>query len=192
MLPQAAGAWSLSEPVSVVGGLDHLTGCTVAITADGAVLPPQVVVDGCITLQQPASSIIAGQGFSCQLQTLRLDAGQPTLQGQRKSVPAVTVRTQDARGLYVGPTFSALTEMKEREYEGWGAPTQFQQKGGPLASPVSGGPSAMNPLYYADRRTIMEDYITEDGQVCILQTYPMPATVLAEVLEVDVGDQPSQ
>jgi hypothetical protein len=124
--PQAAGEWSLTAPVSVVGGLDHLNGCTVAVVADGSETPVQTVIDGCITLAVPASNIVAGQPFSAQIMTLPLNNGPPANQARRGGIPAVTMRTLDTRGIAVGPSFSMLTEEKERTDENFGQPIQME------------------------------------------------------------------
>ncbi len=190
VLPRVeAGDWSLTAAVSVVGGLDHLNGATVQILADGAVQSPKAVVDGCITLDIPATVIIAGQGFTAQLQTMRLEVKQPTSQGQRKMLPNAHIRVKDTRGLTAGPTWDALTEVKEREDEPMGQPIGFQVGGGlSLPELYEGAPSAPRPLWYADRFLIMEGAWSEDGVVCIQQSYPLPATILALIPAVLLGD----
>lgn len=191
MPPIASGGWSLTTPQTVVGGLDHLTGATVAVVADGSVLDPLTVSDGCITLPGAASSILAGQGFSAQLMTLRLDAGTPTVASRRKTIPALTVRSLDTRGLAVGRTFDTLVPVKEREDEQFGQPIRFSGGGGQLAPFFTDAPVGQRPLTYPDRRIVLDGQYDVDGQVCIMQSYPMPATILADIVEVSLGDTPS-
>jgi hypothetical protein len=81
-----------------VTGLDHLEGETVGILADGSVLPQQVVANGKITLQQPASKIIIGLPYVSDGQTLNIDTGEPTTQGKRKKIPSATLRVERTRG----------------------------------------------------------------------------------------------
>lgn len=66
--PTAVGSWfvdsglpfAFADPVSVIGGLDHLEGQEVAIFADGARQPNRTVAGGRITLNQPASVGVVG------------------------------------------------------------------------------------------------------------------------------------
>ncbi|CAJ0802982.1 hypothetical protein LMG18090_04370 [Ralstonia mannitolilytica] len=167
--PAVAGSWSITTPVSTIRGLDHLNGQTVSILADGNVAPPQVVVDGSITLDRPYSAITAGLPFTCQLQSLYLDiqGADGTIQSKRKTVPAVTVRMQDTRGLKAGPTFDNLVEIKERTTE-------------PMGQPIK--------LFTGDQRIVLPASYNVPGQICIQQDYPLPSTILALIPEVVVGD----
>ena len=82
---QPSGSWTMTAPVSTIGGLQHLAGATVTGLADGNVIPPTVVsATGTITLGTPASQVTVGLAFLPQFQTVYLDAGEPTVQGQRK------------------------------------------------------------------------------------------------------------
>ena len=65
----------------------HLAGATVTGIADGNVIPPTVVpANGIVTLPEAATSATVGLGYQAQLQSLYLDVGQPTVQGQRKKI----------------------------------------------------------------------------------------------------------
>lgn len=169
--PAVSGAWSITTPVTSIRGLDHLNGQTVSILADGNVAPPQVVVDGAITLDRAYSAITAGLPFICQLQSLYLDIQSPdgTIQSKRKTIPAVTVRMQDTRGLKAGPTFDDrdMVEIKERTTE-------------PMGQPIK--------LYTGDQRVPLPASYNLTGQICIQQEYPLPSTILALIPEVVVGD----
>jgi hypothetical protein len=166
--PAAQGAWSMTAPVSTIRGLDHLNGQTVSILADGNVQPQQVVSGGSVTLQVSASAIVVGLPYTAQMRTLYLDVpGPATAQSKRKVIPAVTVRTQDTRGLKVGPDFGTLREIKDRTTERMG--------------------QAIN-LFTGDHRITIDGLWTTYGQVCVQQDQPLPATVLALVPEVYIGD----
>lgn len=166
--PAPPGTWSITTPVSSVSGLGHLEGKTVAILADGNVHPNRVVVNGSITLEQPASSIVVGLPYTAQLRSLYLDLpGEPTVQGKRKAISAVTVRQQDSRGLKVGYDPDALVEFKERQAEAMGAPIT---------------------AFTGDRRVTIPTQFDVAGQVYVEQDYPLPATILALLPEVSVGD----
>lgn len=190
VLPRVeANDWSMTTPVQIVGGLDHLNSSVVQVLADGGVQTPKTVVDGCITLDTEASRIIVGQGFTAQLQTMRLETSQPTSQGKRKTVSALHVRVKDTRGLAVGASWDFMNEIKERENEPMGDGVQFQTGGGlPLTELYPGAPSAPDPLWYADRSAVIGSAWSEDGVVCLQQSYPLPATVLAVIPSILEGD----
>lgn len=189
ILPSVAGGdWSLTMPVTVVGGLDHLNGATVQVLADGSVQTPQTVVDGCITLDTAASAVIVGLGFTCQLQTMRLEPGGETMQGRRKTIPTLVLRTKDTRGLTAGATWTSMVEVKEREYENFGEPIVFQDGGQIMPQLYAGAPVAFVPLSYPDTLTHLQTDYREEGQVCIQQSWPLPATVLAVIPFLNAGD----
>ena len=178
-----AGEWSLAWPVWTLGGLDHLEGSLVQVVADGSVQTPKRVVDGSVTLDSPASTAIVGLGFTAQLQTPRLETkAGGTSQGKKKTMTQAIVRVKDARGLFVGQEWDRLVEVKQRRDEAAGAPISMQTGGQVLAPAYDGAPAAFAPLGYEDQKVSLIGGWTEDGQVCIQQSYPMPATVLAVVL----------
>lgn len=167
--PAQPGSWSITTPVTGITGLDHLDGETVSILADGNVAPPQIVVNGSISLDRAYSAITVGLPFQCQLQSLYIDvqSDSGTIQSKRKTVPAVTVRMQDTRGLKVGPTFNTLVEIKERTTEKMGAPIA---------------------LFTGDQRVVCPANYNVPGQICVQQDYPLPSTILALIPELQVGD----
>jgi len=186
--PTTTGDWSLTTPVSVVGGLEHLNGCTVQIVADGSVVPPQTVVGGCVTLPEAATAIVAGQGFTCQFQTLR--PGDPAIQGRRRSVSSVTLRVVDTRGVAVGNSFSDMVEVKQRDDENYGQPIEFQIGGGALPPDFTGAPLGQDPIGYDDIYTNLGGGWDTQGHLCVMQSYPMPLQIIGTVSEITVGDSP--
>ena len=167
--PAAPGNWSVTTPVQAISGLDHLNGQVVSILGDGNVAPQQTVVNGSITLDRAYSAITVGLPFVCQLKSLYLDIQEAggTIQSKRKTIPAVTIRMQDSRGLKAGPTFSNLIELKERTTEPMGQPIQ---------------------LFTGDRRVTLPASYTVPGQICVQQDAPLPCTVLSLIPEVVIGD----
>jgi hypothetical protein len=158
--------------VTTISGLDHLNGATVSILADGTVQPQQVVLNGSITLQYPGSTVTVGLPYVSQMQTLCMEPEGMAMQVQdyRKKISAVAVRVADTRGLKVGPSFTDLTEIKER------------------SALVSMG-SAI-PLFTGDERLVIDNKYLVDDDVCIEQDNPLPCTVLGVVPEVSIGDSP--
>ena len=101
VVPAAQGQWTLTQPQTVIGGLNHLVGATVTGLADGNVIPNQTVAaNGTITLTVPATSVVVGLGYQVQVQSMYLDIGNPTIQGQRKKIANVTARVQASGGHY--------------------------------------------------------------------------------------------
>ena len=84
--------------------------------------PAATVSRGRITLTRAAGRIVAGLPYVCDLETLNIEAGPPTLQGRLKVINEVTLRVKDTRGLSVGPTSSRLVDIKERLGENYGYP----------------------------------------------------------------------
>lgn len=80
-------------PRTEVSGLDHLEGETVAVLADGAVVSDQVVSGGAITLDAPASKIVAGLPYEHRYKSLKLAVGARagTAIGKTKRIGAVTL-----------------------------------------------------------------------------------------------------
>lgn len=166
--PVASGQWSMTAPVTTVGGLEHLRGQTVAVLADGSVHQGLVVsATGTVTLPEAASAIVIGLPYISRLKTLYLDVGEPTIQGRRKKLPAITLRVVDSRGMEAGPTFAMLQPFKERTNERMGDPI----------IPITG-----------DERVVMDPKWQTEGQVCVQQQHPLPCSVIAFIPEVTVGD----
>jgi len=184
--PATAGNWTMTAPDAIIAGLNHLIGATVTGVADGAVIPPTVVsAAGTIVLPQPASSVVVGLGFQAQLQSVYLDAGEPTVQGQRKKIAAATARIEASRGLKIGsnqPDGSTLSPPQIAP--AWSGLTAVPDKG---VSPYGSG---VVPLYTGDLRIVVSGGYATPGQVAIQQDNPLPMNVLALVPELYPGDLP--
>jgi len=68
----AAATYS-GAPATVITGLSHLEGETVAIRADGGTLPSQTVTGGQITLASAASVVVVGLPFVPQIQPMKVE-----------------------------------------------------------------------------------------------------------------------
>jgi hypothetical protein len=156
----------------VVSGLDHLNGASVSILADGNVQPSQVVQNGTVTLNFPATIVTVGLPYVAQLQTLCMEPEGMAMQVQdyRKKIAAVAVRVTDTRGLKVGPNFNDLTEIKMR------------------SSGVYMGQAI--PLFTGDQRVVIDNQYLVDDDVCIQADQPLPCTILGIIPEVAIGDGP--
>lgn len=159
---------TFGAPVSTVSGLDHLNGMTVGILGDGVALTNQVVVNGSVALSTPSSKVLVGLKYISKLQTLRIDVGEPTIQGKRKDIKALTTRVADSYGFKVGATFDIL--------KAWN----------PNVQNFTG--TSDNGLYTGDYRRNIGNGWTEDGQTCFQQDLPYPLTILGVIPEIVVGD----
>jgi hypothetical protein len=150
-----------------LSGLWHLEGRSMAILADGSVQPPATVANGMVAIPRAAGRILAGLPYICDLETLDLEAGPPTLQGRAKRVQEVVLRVKAARGLAVGPDAARLTEIKERAAENLGAPTL---------------------LTTGDERVLVDPSWNSSGRLLVRQAWPLPATIVVIVPRLEVGE----
>lgn len=161
-------SYSGAPITTLTQGLWHLEGKTVSILADGAVHPPQVVTNGSVTLQQSASKIQIGLPITADMQSLPLYAEVPGYaEGVQKNIDKVHLRLYRSSGVFAGPSFDKLKQYKQRTTEVYGSP----------------------PALKTGRASILLDNKwTDDGQVCIRQSDPLPLTVQSFGLEVAFGD----
>lgn len=81
-------------------GLYHIEGKTVAILADGNVVPDVVVTGGAVTLPYPASIVHIGLPYRADFETLELAGPQGVLYSDNFAVPMVRVAVQETVGGY--------------------------------------------------------------------------------------------
>ncbi|MBT5781203.1 MAG: hypothetical protein HOI02_17475 [Rhodospirillaceae bacterium] len=152
---------------TVISGLDHLEGESVAVLADGNVIPGMTVTDGAITLPNAAAKVHVGMPYSATLESLPL--GGVTAQagaGRRMKISRVQLRVENARGIFAGPNTGELTEWKQRAGEVYGDPTALET-----------GTAEM---------TVLPSW-SYDTTLVVRQTDPLPVTVLGMTAEVNVG-----
>ena len=159
--------WTVTKPVTVLSGLDHLTGKIVWALADGVVVGPLTVVAGSVTLPNPATNIVVGLRYTQQIQTLYLTTQgiqEGSDQGKRKQISGITLRVDCSRGLQAGTDFLNMTPLPE------------------LNDPTTVA------LYTGDSRVLNYPQWDEPGETCIQQNDPLPCTVLGLIVEVTPGD----
>lgn len=154
--------------VTTISGLDHLEGKTVSILADGAVHPQKTVSGGAITLDSAASKVHIGLPITADIKTLPVAAqiDGSLAQGRQKNVNKVWLRVYRSSGIFVGPSFDALTEAKQRTTEPYGTPPALKSEEMPIPIMPSWGDS---------------------GQVCVRQADPLPLTLVSLTMEVALG-----
>ena len=160
----ATAIWS--KGVDAISGLGHLEGKTVSILADGNVEAQKTVASGAITLSNPASKIHIGLPIESDIQTLNLELGQPTQQGKKKSISAVTLRVEESRGGKIGYDKDHLTEFKQRAYEPYGTATSLKT---------------------GDIKVTLPSTWKTEGSIFYRQSDPLPMTLLAVIPEVSLG-----
>ena len=181
-----AGQWSIAPNTTTVSGLYHLAGLTVTGLADGVIIPPTVVPNsGVITLPNGAASrVTVGLGFQAQLQTSRLELGEPTTQGQRKKAAEVTVRAQNSLGIKVGsnqPDGAALSPPQIAP------PWQNLNALADLSIPPFQDP-VYTPLWTGDVRETVGSNWEKQGQIALQQDNPLPMEILSVIPAYLPGD----
>ena len=154
-------------PADTISGLSHLEGCTVSILADGAAHPPRVVSSGAVQLDVEASVVHVGLPIEADAQTLPLAFEiQGFGQGRQKNVNKAWLRVFRSSGIFAGPSFDRLTEAKQRTTEPYGSPPALKSEEIPIV---------ITPSW------------TDNGQVCVRQSDPLPLTIVSMSLEVSIG-----
>lgn len=158
-------------PITVLTGLGHLEGETLAILADGAVRPQQQVVGGEITLSRPASKIHAGLPMSSYLQHMPLAAPGTAnaINLLEKCISEVILRLSRSLGFKLGPDEDHL----ETAY--------FGEASDPMGSPPAlfSGPKSVKYLQGFAREV----------QPLVVQDQPLPLTILGATIIFEPGDQ---
>ena len=154
----------------VVTGLAHLEGQMVSVCVDGSNHPDKVVSGGQVTLDRTGELIHIGYRFVSRMQTMRLEVqgGGGTSQTARKGIAEVWLRLQSTIGGRVGPTFDRMDEIR----------TLDPRK--PVGTPPA--------LYSGDYKLQFPGGYETDAYVCYEQRMPLPATLVAVVLRVQIND----
>lgn len=186
-LPAPDGSWSMTAAVSSVY-LPQLAGATVTGLADGNVISPRVVPsNGVVNLDDPASAVIIGMGFQAQIQSVYIDTGEPTVQGQRKKIAALTARMQASRGVTAGTNqIDGSTLSPPQIAPQWDPLNDVEDK---AKRPYNG---LCEPLYTGDSRLPLQGGFATPGQIAMQQNNPLPMEVLAFIPEILGGDKPEQ
>ena len=195
-IPAAAGAWTITTPVTTLANLRHLEGMQVAVLADGAVVaggdqPLITVVNGQITLPNPASDIKVGLPFAVQYQSMHTEMpGEPTIQGKPQMASVVVARVAASRGIQIGanrPVASTLEYQREapwvqmqdvQDYASVGISANALPlfTGDKPPTPIGGGPQNWNGFENAP------------GMIAAQQLNPLPMNLLAMIPTVWAGE----
>lgn len=147
-------------------GLDHLEGETVAICADGIAYPEQVVVNGTITISNPALVCHIGLPIEADLETLDASSLRQNIRDKKKIINAVSLIVDQSLGFEAGPDEDNLTEFKSRSTENYDEPDNL------ISELIS--------------ENIPCDW-SKNGRVLIRQRKPLPCHILAVIPQIEVG-----
>lgn len=154
------------EVTQEVSGLSWLEGQEVSIFANGCVLPQQTVKDGKVKLSQPSTKVAVGLPIIADFQTLpvavQLRDGSYGIT-HSKNVNDVAIRVVKSSGLWVGPSFNQLVEVKQRTTENYGSPPDWMSK-------------EISVMAYAEWN--------DSGQICIRQVDPLPLTIVSVTVDL--------
>ncbi len=157
---------------TVISGLDHLEGESVAVVADGNEVTGLTVTAGAITLPRAATKVTVGLPFVPAIELLDIDqASATTIKGRVQSVSKVTLEVEKTRGGWVGSvledgTAGTMYEIKPR----------FQ----------SDNYTAI-PLRTFKAEVNIEPSWSRGGRVRIEQRAPFPMAILSVIPCVDLG-----
>lgn len=177
-----AGIGYTGAPATNFSGAGYLGGAVVTGVADGVVINFTMPLSGTfvfgpggtagLTGIASASVVTVGLSFLPQLETLPLDLGEPTVQGKRKKISAVTLKVANTLGLSIGSTSSTLVPMTDLIVGQQNVPGNY---------PVTG-------LVTGEARTVIDPNWTTPGQYFIQQSNPYPASILGVIPEIEIGD----
>lgn len=155
------------EPTDEISGLEHLEGYTVAILADGNVLPQQTVENGKVFLGNKYKKVHVGLPIDAEIKTLPIDftAQDGTYLSRKKRIATVTLLLKDSRGGLFGMKENELDEFKWRSNEAYGEPISSQTG--------------------KFKVTIKSATYDETQQIIIKQPDPLPMTVLSLIPEIE-------
>lgn len=155
------------EPIDEISGLEHLEGYTVAILADGNVLPQQTVENGKVLLGNKYKKVHVGLPIDAEIKTLPIDftAQDGTYLSRKKRIATVTLLLKDSRGGLFGMKENELNEFKWRSNEDYGEPIGLQTG--------------------KFKVTIKSATYDETQQIIIKQPDPLPMTVLSLIPEIE-------
>ena len=161
-------------PTTTISNLDWLEGQTVQILADGATHPSKTVGEitpGTIELQVAASTVHVGLGYDSVLQTNRIEAGSAdgTAQGKTKRINKCIIRFYNTLGAKAGPDSDNLDEL------------QFRSASDPMNAPP--------PIFTGDKLMDWPGGYDFDGYVMVVQSQPLPMTVVAIMPHVTTFDR---
>ncbi len=189
----ASGNWTLATPVNSLNA-PHLAGMSVVGLADGVPIGPITVQStGLVPLPFTASNVKIGLSFLPQLQTPYLNGGEPTIQGRRKAINAVTVRVAASGQFQTGVNQpDGAAQSPPQIGPTWPGMANYQIPTPGPGTYTSPGGQQVTQLWTGDVRQIVDDSWAKPGQIAVQQTLPLALEITAVVPEYLSGDLPEQ
>jgi len=162
------GATYRGAPSTQISGLDWLEGETVSILADGAVIAPQTVQGGAVTLPAPAAVVQVGLPISAEMVTLPLvfeveSGGFGS--GLMKNINKLWLRVVHSSGFLAGASWEDLTAYPPRRLEPYGSPPKLRSETLDLV---------LSPQWQ------------DSGQLYLRHNDPLPLSIVSVTVEVAV------
>ncbi len=159
--------YDLDSPSTELNGLEHLEGQEVSILGDGAVFPPQTVVDGAVTLDSEVSKAAVGLAFRYILKPMRFDI--VTRDGTSKSLPKkisrVTINLLNSLNVKFGVDVDHLQDIDSRTEEPYSSPPE---------------------LFTGDKEVVLDGGFDPEDPLLISGVDPMPCNVRSIVSRLEV------
>lgn len=156
-------------PTTTLSGLSHLEGRTVVVWADGKDVGTKVVTGGQITLDAPASAIVAGLGYSARFRSAKLAyaavGGSALTQQKRINRVGLIMSNTHAQGVRFGQTFDVMDGLPQVERE------------------QTVDPNYVWTDYDLPMIEVPGDWDT-DARLCLAAAAPRPATINAVVIDI--------
>ncbi len=156
-------------PATVITNLGHLEGQTGKVWADGAIQADKTVVGAQITLDNAASVVQFGLGYTHKFKTLKISIGNPagTPLGKIKRMYGLTFALLNSHTLKFGPDDANLTTKDFRA--------------------VSDPMDAAAPLFTGEQFVEFPGNWTRDSRIIVESSDPVPFTLLALAPEIDIN-----
>jgi hypothetical protein len=154
-------------PFTLVTGLAHLNGKSVYALADGLVEGPFTVSGGQITLSTSVNTAHVGLLYTSVVSPLSVEfatQNQGASLGKIKSIEDITLRLKNSQGGKIGPRLDYLDDIETTDYS-----------------------TATN--YSGDVKGIFQARFNQDASFYISQDQPLPMTLLALFIEVNMGEK---
>ena len=157
-------------PSSAMSGLDHLEGETIKILADGFIHPDKTVSAGAITLDDDASVVQMGLGYTHTVKPLKFEGGTAvgTAVGKTKQIFGVTFILLNSHTLSFGPDASNLRAI------------DFREVPDPMDTAV--------PFFTGEHFEEFDDDWKTDPRIVIQSADPTPFNLLALAPEIEIHE----
>ncbi len=160
---------SVEQVENTFSTFTHLEAETVVTAGDGGYAGSYTVSSGTITLTDFYNKVHAGLAYTAQFRPMNLEFATTggALQGLTKKINATTIRFDRTLSCSVGPSFDKFDSYV------------FRNSSDPL--------ELAPPLFTGDKRMLFDGPIDREGAVYIQDSFPVPLTIVAIILEYELG-----